>query len=950
MAYSTVSWEKYLSPQEAGAYGQLFKTVSKATPGIVTGTEAVQFFATSGVPNPILSDIWETADRDNHGYLTPETFSIALKLIACAQHGTEVADPIISTTVPLPQFKGLEKSVVSPPIAPATASAVITPTEREKYITIFRAQQPKNGQLDGAAARNVFIKSKLSNDILGQIWALADVRGSGALNQTEFTIAMHYIAKLMEGSLTNVPAQLPAAVYASAAGTSSTPLLSHQPSPLAPQLTGNSTSSFNRIMTPPQRAATIDSLGNLAFSNNDTTTSFSSVASQPRAWDVTPSEKTQYDSYFDKIDTQRLGFVQGKEAVEFFKNSGLQDRELAHIWDLADTSQRGRLSREEFAVAMHLIHKRLRGDPLPTVLPATLAPPTSTNEPTFISSPMALPQPNPAFPPHQPQDPFNPPGKEGSLLDEDLLGDFGNNDQLPQVTNQVNQLQNQIQSTHRAMADVKQQKISAEQSLEQLGKQKEELQTALTQVKLAHDTELKELTELQETVQREEPAWQQAQREFEAAQKQLSQARHDIQQLKQRIDASRQQSEQYRQQVHTIQHETQALLAQIDQLNGDVKHQTTMADVHRRQVTAAEQDRQQAQRNLADAKEVQGMTESAKGLGLHTNSPFQSTPQNDNNDDTSSDDDTPFQRPSLAASTAAASSSPPAPASAWPDSPFGPPPATNLPPSDTKPNFFDVFSPHLSQAESPATPKTPQPPAAPASAPAASPNDDFDTVFGDLAGIPSPDEQPASSPFSPFQVPPTESDPFASTPTTAPAPAPATTASTATASAFDDDFDAAFSGLSDAKQATPAQGDMDDIDAAFGIFDKSATDTPQTHQDPSTWATSFDGIQQPKGKAPASDKPADDWDSIFGGAPASSAASPTTASANPTEPFGFDDAFSSADVPTPDVKAAVAKAGESDKVDELVKMGFDRSVAKDALNRYDQDVTKATNYLLDQPN
>jgi hypothetical protein len=31
------------------------------------------------------------------GYLTPETFSIALKLIACAQHGKEASNNILST-------------------------------------------------------------------------------------------------------------------------------------------------------------------------------------------------------------------------------------------------------------------------------------------------------------------------------------------------------------------------------------------------------------------------------------------------------------------------------------------------------------------------------------------------------------------------------------------------------------------------------------------------------------------------------------------------------------------------------------------------------------------------------------------------------------------------------------------------------------------------------------
>jgi hypothetical protein len=31
------------------------------------------------------------------GYLTLETFSIALKLIACAQHGKEATEPILAT-------------------------------------------------------------------------------------------------------------------------------------------------------------------------------------------------------------------------------------------------------------------------------------------------------------------------------------------------------------------------------------------------------------------------------------------------------------------------------------------------------------------------------------------------------------------------------------------------------------------------------------------------------------------------------------------------------------------------------------------------------------------------------------------------------------------------------------------------------------------------------------
>lgn len=41
--------------------------------------------------------IWETADEKNLGYLTPDTFAIALKLIACAQNKIQAKEPLFST-------------------------------------------------------------------------------------------------------------------------------------------------------------------------------------------------------------------------------------------------------------------------------------------------------------------------------------------------------------------------------------------------------------------------------------------------------------------------------------------------------------------------------------------------------------------------------------------------------------------------------------------------------------------------------------------------------------------------------------------------------------------------------------------------------------------------------------------------------------------------------------
>ena len=50
-------WDSHLSPKEAKYYAQLFQIASKSQEGIVTGNEAVQFFATSGIPTQILSEV-----------------------------------------------------------------------------------------------------------------------------------------------------------------------------------------------------------------------------------------------------------------------------------------------------------------------------------------------------------------------------------------------------------------------------------------------------------------------------------------------------------------------------------------------------------------------------------------------------------------------------------------------------------------------------------------------------------------------------------------------------------------------------------------------------------------------------------------------------------------------------------------------------------------------------
>lgn len=94
-------------------------------------------------------------------------------------------------------------------------------------------------------------------------------------------------------------------------------------------------------------------------------------------WAITKDEKTRYDALFKAWDGLNKGYIGGDQAIEIFGQSGLAKGDLERVWTLADHGNKGRLNLDEFAVAMHLIYRKLNGYPLPNQLPAELVPPST---------------------------------------------------------------------------------------------------------------------------------------------------------------------------------------------------------------------------------------------------------------------------------------------------------------------------------------------------------------------------------------------------------------------------------------------------------------------------------------------------------------------------------------------------------------------------------------------
>lgn len=246
--------------------------------------------------------------------------------------------------------------------------------------------------LPGEEAKKIFEKSGLPNEVLGRIWMLADTEQRGALVMTEFVIAMHLLTSMKTGALRALPTILPAALYEAAtrrapvgaavhrqqSPTSATP-----PIPAIPrQLTGQGALPQMRTGSPLGRPPV--------------------TAQTTGDWLVTQADKAKFDKLFDDLDKTKKGFITGEEAVVFFGQSGLSEDALAQIWDLADMNSAGRLSRDEFAVAMYLIRqmRTQSATTLPTTLPPNLVPPsmrTQARPPTSSAiTPPPRPQPKPS--------------------------------------------------------------------------------------------------------------------------------------------------------------------------------------------------------------------------------------------------------------------------------------------------------------------------------------------------------------------------------------------------------------------------------------------------------------------------------------------------------------------------------------------------------------------------
>uniref|UniRef100_A0A672JT61 Epidermal growth factor receptor pathway substrate 15 like 1 n=1 Tax=Salarias fasciatus TaxID=181472 RepID=A0A672JT61_SALFA len=327
----------------------LFVVARSRNTGNISAGDAAQFLKRSGLSD---SHIWDLADSERRGYLDKRGFFVALRLVASAQGGNDISLNNLNQNLAAPKF----------------------PDEKGKFEGIFESLSPVNGLLPGEKVRPVLINSKLPLDVLGKIWDLSDVDKDGYLDKEEFIVAMHLVYRAMEKD--PVPTTLPTSLIPpskrkkSAVGLPGAVAVLPALSGLTP---GSTPLKETLRSTPPLSSTTplIPSAVSLSPQH-----SFKSPSQPSVNWAVPVADRERYDEIFRKTDSDNDGLVTGGEVIEIFMQSSLSQTMLAQIWGLADTKQTGKLSREQFSVAMYLIQQKVKkGIDPPSTLPPDLIPP-----------------------------------------------------------------------------------------------------------------------------------------------------------------------------------------------------------------------------------------------------------------------------------------------------------------------------------------------------------------------------------------------------------------------------------------------------------------------------------------------------------------------------------------------------------------------------------------------
>nr|CAD7455483.1 unnamed protein product [Timema tahoe] len=365
-----------IQPRERARYEEQFRALQPVN-GIVTGDQVKGFLLQSQLPPQILGQIWNLSDTDADGKMNINEFSIACKLINLKLRNFELPKtlppcllqqnkppgvPMPSTNLlqnvppaipPLP-LGGLRGPVSSiPPLHPPLSS--MGPAPGIMAPLGIPPPVPSTAPLLGGSmvGGQMGVASSVSPLIGGQMGLSSGIGGGAPLGNMAAGSGVPLL-----GGLPPVP--------------STAQLLSGLTQPVS-----NGTVIMGQGLPPPRPPPVIGAQAAVpGIERGPSIDSPLSLGSPLQEWSVPHQTKLKYTQLFNTSDRTRSGFLSGPQARNIMVQTQLPQPILAQIWSLSDMDTDGRLSCDEFVLAMHLCDLAKAGESIPTGLPLELIPPS----------------------------------------------------------------------------------------------------------------------------------------------------------------------------------------------------------------------------------------------------------------------------------------------------------------------------------------------------------------------------------------------------------------------------------------------------------------------------------------------------------------------------------------------------------------------------------------------
>ncbi|KAG6048970.1 hypothetical protein E4U39_006703 [Claviceps sp. Clav50 group G5] len=358
----------FITAQDQSKFETLFKSAVGENSTTMSGDKARDLLLRSRLDGETLSHIWTLADTTRAGQLYFPEFALAMYLCNLKMTGKSLPAGLpdnikneVSSMVDIISFSVVDESVTS---AAATNASSLRNDGLAPPAAIQQQPQPSSSQL---------LQSQMTG-FPGQQANFGSQPQAFQAQQTGFNSMQNPQPTGYQGPRPPMP-PMPT-------GYGQRPNDGTMAAPLNAQPTGRP-GQWGLVNAPASGLPNIDALqARMMPQQGREASSFTTQGLQGNAvipWAITKEEKTRYDSLFRAWDGFGKGYIGGDQAIEIFGQSGLEKPDLERVWTLSDHGNKGRLDLDEFAVAMHLIYRKLNGYPLPNTLPPELVPPSTRN-------------------------------------------------------------------------------------------------------------------------------------------------------------------------------------------------------------------------------------------------------------------------------------------------------------------------------------------------------------------------------------------------------------------------------------------------------------------------------------------------------------------------------------------------------------------------------------------